>query len=164
MIARDATRADIEHVVVNMRAADAREVFACRWSRDKQALIDDLDAGRPFCIGFLALCAGEFDPIALLGARLLYPGVASVAMIATERWREIAFAATRFAIKTAIPCYLGPNARRAQCEAWVENHVSCAWLEAIGFEAEGVLQRLGNSGEDFVQYAWLNPKPPQAGI
>jgi hypothetical protein len=158
MIVRDATRIDIETVVRAMRAEDAREVYAARFTDDPEHLIDELDEGRKYCLGFLALCAGEFDPIGLLGARLRSPNVASVAMIATDRWPEIAFAATRFSIRYAIPAYLGSNVHRAQCECWEGNEVSKKWLEALGFTVEGTLRALGKNGEDFIQYSWLNPK------
>lgn len=156
MIVRDATALDIETVVTDMRAADAREVYAGRFTDDPAALIADLAAARRYAIVFLALCAGEFDPIALIGAHLRAPGVAAVTMIATDRWAEIAWPATRYVIRTAIPVFLAPNVHRAQCEAWEGNDVSRAWLETLGFEAEGTLQAYGKNRDNFVQYAWLN--------
>jgi hypothetical protein len=151
-------RDQIAHVVHNMRAADAREVFAARFSDSRDQLVDDLYAGRPFCIGFLALCGDDGTAIALLGARLMTPVVADVLMIATDDWPKIALAATRFAIRVAIPCYLGPNAQRAECKAWEGNAVSRRWLEALGFEEEGTLRAYGAGMERFVQYGWVNPR------
>ncbi len=157
MIVRDATRLDVETVIHLMRADDALEVYAGRFLDDPQALAEDLVAARPQFIAMKALCAAEFDPIAIIGARLMWPGVASIIMVATDRWSEIAFAATRWVKRVAIPVYIARNCHRGQCEAWVGNLVSCAWLENLGFVVEGRLRGYGKNGEDFIQYAWTRP-------
>lgn len=161
MIVRAATDHDILRVSLDMRAADAREVFAARFDDNRGALATDLAANKPFCIGFLALCDDEGAPIALLAAALASPTRAEVIMIATDRWRVIARAATRFALETAIPCFLdapGVGILRAECKAWVGNRVACRWLEALGFRREAVLRCYGKGGEDFAVYARLHPQ------
>ncbi|MDE2579954.1 MAG: hypothetical protein KGL46_14215 [Hyphomicrobiales bacterium] len=157
MIVVDAEAADIAHVVANMRAADAREVFAARFDDDPYGLAADMVAARARCIGFLAMRADDGEPVALLAAALTTPTVADVLMIATDRWPDIAFAATRFAVRRAIPCYLDTNVARAECRAWEGNAVACRWLEALGFSQEGLLRRYGRAGENYRLYARLNP-------
>jgi hypothetical protein len=160
MIARAAELADIAHVVANLRAADRREIYAARFDETPEGLAQDLAAARKICIGFLALCDDANTPIALLAAALVAPARADVMMLSTDRWREIAFDATRFALRTAIPSFLdapGVGVARAECKAWIGNVVACKWLEALGFAREGVLAHYGKNGEPFVQYARLNP-------
>lgn len=163
MIVRDADSFDVDVVVHAMRADDAREVFAGRFVEDRQALADELVAARPYLIALKALCDDETTPIAIIGARLRWPGVASILMIATDRWPEIAFAATRWVKRVAIPVYIARNCHRGQCECWIGNGASRVWLEALGFEIEGRLRGYGKNGEDFLQYAWLRRKPSSDG-
>jgi hypothetical protein len=160
MKVRDAAPADVAYVIPRMREADAREVYAARFTPDPQALVDDMIAGLPWRIGFLALAGDDGAPIALLAAGLTTPTVAEVLMVATDDWRKIAFSATRFALRVAIPCYLGPNVRRAECKAWVGNVASRRWLKTLGFAEEGVLAAYGRRGEAFVQCAWVNSRFP----
>jgi hypothetical protein len=162
MIVREATPLDIETVIPLMRAADAREVYAGRFVDDPVALAEELVEGARYCIALLALCADDGEPVAIIGARLKWPNVASILMVATDRWGEIAFAATRWVKRVAIPVYIAPNCHRAQCEAWIGNHDTRAWLGMLGFETEGRLAGYGRNGEHFIQYAWLRT-PARAG-
>lgn len=157
MIVRDASEADVRAIVPAMRADDAREVYALRFTREPDHLVADILARRPFMIGLLALCGADGAPIGLLGATLAAPHLADVLMVATDDWPKIALAATRASIRRIIPAYLDANVRRAECRCWVGNSASRVWLEKLGFEAEGVLRRLGGNGEDFLLYARLNP-------
>jgi hypothetical protein len=158
MIVRDATPFDIRAVVDAMRAVDAREIYAGRWSDSPEDLIADLLAIRPHFLALKSLCIGEWEPAAIVGALRRGPGVASVVMIGTDRFAEIGAAATFWVRSTGLPRHVDPHAHRAQCEAAVDNDVSRRWLEALGFENEGVLRSYGKNGEDFVQYARIVPK------
>lgn len=157
MIVRDATDIDLREIATAMREADRREIFAHRWSDEIEDFLQDFAAARPAFLAVKALCAAEFDPIAIVGAFRRAPTIASVVMFATDRFPEIALPATRWVRRTGLPAYVDPWCRRAQCEAWVENVASLAWLQTLGFRREGVLRAYGKNGEDYVQYARLRP-------
>jgi predicted anti-sigma-YlaC factor YlaD len=157
MIVRPATAVDIERVVCNMRRDDVFEVYSDRFDKTPEALIADFVAARPRMLGLLALCGDGGYAIALLGAQLVTPARADVIMIATKEWPEIAAAATRYALRKAIPIYLG-GVRSAECRAWDGNHVSRRWLARLGFRVAAELPLHDESGATFLLYRWLNPK------
>ena len=155
MIIRDAAYADLVTVAALMRDDDRREILAGRFDDDLLALADDLWRARPRFLELKALCAEADVPVAIIGAALLWPGVASVIMFATDNWPSIAFAATRWVKREAIPVILAPRCHRLQCEAWEENRISRKWLLALGFDEEGVRRSYGKGGEHFVMYGRL---------
>lgn len=150
---------DVETVVRAMRPADRREVMAVRFSDRVEDLVDDLTRALPHAIRCFVL-GRDGAPVAIVGAWLTSPGVATVLMIATDDWPAIAGPATRWVRKVAIPAVLGRTVRRAECKCWSEHAVSRRWLKRLGFVEEGRVRGLGRGGEDFVQLAWLNPVPP----
>ena len=160
MIVRDANRLDIRQVAENMREADAREIFAGRWDDDPEALVNDLLAARPLCTALKALCVSEWAPVAIIGAFRRSPTVLETFMFATPAFPAIGRQATRWVKRIGFPCYVDPWGRRSQCCAWEGNAVSRAWLEELGYEAEGVLRAFGKNGEHFVQYARLAKADP----
>lgn len=193
MIVRDATDIDFARVVLNMRDADAFEVYSGRFDKTPQTLVADLIASRDSALGMLALCdeslcaspsgpssvgarniGAEVQPgeanlrapapaVAILGALLEAPGRASVIMIATDEWPRIAKAATRYAMRTAIPAYLA-GVRSAECRCWAENLISRLWLARLGFRRVADLEQHDDLGSTFMLYRWINPKFIRAAI
>lgn len=157
MIVSDATDADIERVVRNMRAADAFEVYSGRFDKSPEALMIDLMRARRVALGLLALCRSDGLAVALLGALLEAPARASVLMIATDEWPSISLAATRYAKRVAIPVYLG-GVRSAECRCWDGNHASRRWLEALGFSCAAELPQHDDQGSTFLLYRWIAPE------
>lgn len=156
MIVRDATAIDIERVVLAMRDADAFEVYAERFDKSPSALIADFVTARARALGFLALCNEDGAAVALLAALLVAPERAEVAMIATNEWHQIAAAATRFALRQAIPAYLGGVAS-AECRVWSGNIVARQWLKRLGFVRAATFNHYTRDGETFLLYRWVNP-------
>jgi hypothetical protein len=159
MIVKQASDNDISDVVHNMREADRREVMAGRFVDDPETLSVEMQAARPFCFALFALCADDGWPIAIIGARLRWPGVGSILMIATDEWPRIARPATRWVKRVAIPKILDPLCHRTQCEAWEGNLVTLRWLTALGYKVEGRLEAYGKNREGFLQYARIRPEP-----
>lgn len=173
MIARDATPSDVLHVLTHLRAHNAREFAACRWSAEPEALAQETASLEPICIKHYALCAGpsrtalddgpgaaggaEEPAVALIGAWLIAPGVAVVRLCATEQWLTIARPAYRWLKRVFIPCVLEPNVRRAETRVLDTGAPSREWLHRLGFHDEGIARALGRNGEDFVHVAWINP-------
>lgn len=180
MIVRDATDIDFARVVLNMRDADAFEVYSGRFDKTPATLVADFIASRDSALGMLALCDETLVPIerlgsaqsesaekppavAILGALLEAPGRASVIMIATDEWPRIAKAATRYAMRTAIPAYLA-GVRSAECRCWAENLISRLWLARLGFKRVADLEQHDDLGSTFMLYRWINPKFVRAAI
>lgn len=174
MIVRDATDVDFARVVLNMRNADAFEVYSGRFDKRPETLVADFIASRGSALGLLALCdesllplapgqpdrSRELEPapaVAILGALLEAPGRASVIMIATDEWPRIAKAATRYAMRVAIPAYLS-GVRSAECRCWSQNFVSRLWLARLGFKRVADLEHHDDLGSTFMLYRWINPK------
>ena len=150
---------DIAHVVCSMRAADRREVFAGRFDETNAGLVQDLEDAKPFFFALLCLADDDGTPVALIGGRLRWPGVASILMIATDDWPRIALAATRWVKRVAIPKIVDPVCHRSQCEAWEGNLVSLRWLSRLGYSVEGRLEAYGKNREGFLQYSRIRPGP-----
>ena len=149
---------DIHHVVSRMREADRREVMAGRFEDSDSGLIDDLYVARELCFALLCLFTDDQTPVAIIGGRLRWPGVAGILMIATDDWPKIARAATRWVARVAIPKIVDPVCHRSQCEAWEGNLVTMRWLSRLGYRVEGQLEAYGKNREGFLQYARLRPE------
>lgn len=156
MIVADATDADVVRVVSLMRAHDAFEVYSGRFDKRPEVLVQDLIRARAYALGLLALSDETGRAVALLGALLEAPARASVLMIATDEWSRIAGAATRYAMRVAIPVYLG-GVRSAECRCWDGNHASRRWLERLGFRCAAILPQHDEQGSTFLLYRWIHP-------
>lgn len=158
MIVAPLTPAALVHICANMRAMDAAEVFATRYGEDRAELVGQLVAGLSLVAFAACLNADDGEPVAFVALWPLCPGVASINLLATDRWGEIAPAAHRFCLRTVRDTVCASAFRRVECRALAAHSVSRAWLARCGLVEEGVLTALGRNGEDFVQMAWLNPK------
>lgn len=157
MIHAPAIVPDLHHVLPRMRPADRREVYAGRWTDDPADVVADLVALAPLRLFLETFFARDGEPVALIGAHAISPGVADIMMVATDRWAEVSFRATRWAHREGKGRLTEAGIRRAQCRAHADHDVSIGWLQHLGMVAEGTATALGRDGEDFVLFAWLNP-------
>ena len=143
---------DVLFVAQRMRAWDRREIFACRWDDDPEALAQD--TVRALARG-LAWCAHlEQTPVAVVGAVPCWPGVWQVAAFATDAFPRVALPLTRFIRCTLIPTLYEMGAHRAECRS-LEGHMAAhRWLMALGARREAVHPEYGRAGETFVTFAW----------
>lgn len=144
------TEATVLPVARAMRAADRREVFATRFDDDAEALARDLVAVSRF--GATIALAGR--PVAAMGAMECWPGVWSVWLIATDEWKLVARAATRWArhaLGTVLP---EAGAHRCECRSMAEHKTAHRWLELLGARAEAVHPDFGRLRETFITFAW----------
>lgn len=139
------------HVARGMRACDRREIFATRFDDDIAAIVTDLWASDP--LGGIML-ARDGAPVAALGASEMWPGNWSVWMFATERWPEVAAAATRFALGRLRPALLGLGAHRAECRSIDDHFVAHRWLTRLGAAAEAVYPGFGRNRETFIGFVF----------
>jgi hypothetical protein len=155
---RSPKRANIAYVCANMREADRREIFACRYDDDAMALAGEYEVLQPQSVAFYAAFhASHYLPIALFGAWETSPGVGQVHLIATDRWRKVAGPVTRFLKSVTIPSLIEAGWRRGECRALASNSQSRKWLYYLGAREETILPALGKNGEDFVQLSWSAP-------
>lgn len=144
----------ISHVALNMRPADAREIFACRADDDPTALAWEIMTRQP-----LGTVIATRLPVAVVGAAQGWPGFFRVFMFATPAWPTVSRCTTRYVRKTLIPALLARGARRAECRSSADHHHAHRWLEALGAVREAVLPDHGRNGETFYQYAWRLSDP-----
>lgn len=138
-------------VTLRMRAADAREIYACRWK------YDPLDVARQVCalsrFGFVAWTP-DGEPAAVVCAREDWPGLYQVAMFATDAWPRVAASATRFCMQAIRPAMIAAGCRRAEARSAATHAQAHAWLHRLGFVAECRLPAYGKDNEEFILFAW----------
>lgn len=141
---------DVFHVVSNMREWDRREIFATEW------LDDPADYARTVCkYGSFAWVAGDSEPIAVIGARAMWPGVWAPWMFATDAFPRISIGLTRFVRNNMIPSLRQTGAHRAHCLSMVGHEQAHRWLRLLGAEPEGdPLIGWGRNREDFQVFVW----------
>jgi hypothetical protein len=148
-----ASASDLRFIVARLREADAEEIFACRWDKDREAFADELLSFGPQAMHFLAYGA-EGEPIASFGAVLLWEGVATVWAFGTHRFLEVAPTVTRFIRRAMIPALITQGVHRAECRALASRTATARWLRFLGARCEAVIPGFGNQKQDFVLYAW----------
>lgn len=146
---RPAEESAVLRVASNMREWDRREIYATRWIDDPASLARDC-----IMVGGLSWVAGEDQPIAAVGAFPICPGVWSVWMFATPRFRRIARPLTDFVTGSMVPALKAAGAHRAQCESMVGHDMAHGWLRRLGARQEGIQFGRGKGGEDFIMFAW----------
>lgn len=148
-------------IVQNMREKDRQEVFATAFPlpEDSQTTDDELfirqtyDASTREGCGWVAFSEGE--PIAAIGISMMWPGVASVWMFATESFPKIALPLTRWAKKTIIQIMNDAGLHRAQCWSLGSHGEAHRWLLHLGAEQEAVVEGYGRDGETFHLFGWV---------
>lgn len=152
------TYENLLHVCERLRLQDRLEVFATRWDDDAGQLAYQLH----YAEGLLwVLGADDGEPVFLVGAYELWPGMWAPWAMGTTRTNEIGKAATRLVCRELIPQMKAKGFRRAECRAAIRNTVACEWLERLGGLRESVNERMGREGETFVTYVFY---PECAGV
>lgn len=141
----------VASVAQRMRAADAREIYACRWVRDPLSIAQTISAASRF--GFVALTPAG-DPAAVVAALEQWPGNYQVAMFATDDWPQVALSTTRAVDRHMRPAMLTAGARRAEARSHAAHVQAHRWLGWLGFVAEARLPDYGSAGEEFILFAW----------
>lgn len=144
------TEAALLHVAENMRADDAREIFATRWSDYPDDVVRSI-LGTPWPRYVFA-----FDgfPTCAIGAMQLWPGMWSVWMFATDDWPRVALSVTKHARRVMMPDLVKAGARRASCASLDTHHSAHRWLESLGAEFDATMPGYGKGGETFFLFSW----------
>lgn len=146
-------------VILSMRAADAREVYASRPADDPWALFGDVHATQAASLWFEMLFRPDLlgAAVAFFGVSPRAPGVGSAYMIATDELAPLdALALARRVRRVVIPAMIAAGLRRVDCES-MEGHAQAhAFLRWAGATAAAAPRRaIGRNGEDFREFAWL---------
>lgn len=154
MIQYPYTYENIYEVAANMRAEDAREIFATRWSDDPHNLTNHCLPAEDFAWVF----GDEDGPIAVVGAVPSWPQVWSVFMFATNRFAKIGLGLTRHVKRVMIPAMVDVGVHRASCYS-IEGHDEAhRWLKVLGASIGHSCKFFGKGGETFHCFEWTLDK------
>lgn len=141
---------DCLYVAENMRESDREELAAVRWDdADPNAIALDCEKSNIFT--YIAY-SGD-DPVAVVGAMGMGPGVMSVFMFATKRLPEIGLGITRWVRRQFVPFLEEAGVHRAECHTLATHEDSHKWLRLFGMIEEAAVPGFGKNGELFYRYA-----------
>jgi RimJ/RimL family protein N-acetyltransferase len=98
--------------------------------------------------------AGREEPIAAFGCYLMWPGVYSMWLFATDSFPQIGISITKLIVRQILPMLWENGAHRLEARSMEGHHDAQAWLEVIGARREATLRAYGRGGEDFHVYTW----------
>lgn len=137
----------VRYVADRMRPADVEEIFALRFSDDREAFTQEI-----LTHGAMAWVVGLQEPIAVLGLDELWPGVWEGWMFATTSFDKIGQRLTRFTYRAIVPGLAKLGCRRIQAHSMEGHSVAHHWMKTLGAVREAELKGFGKNGEDFVVF------------
>lgn len=145
---RPATLRDMTYIAAHMRAADRREITAVYPATDTEI-------GRAMHqMSEYAWTAWIDDaPVAAFGMTRDLPGLGTGWAYGTDRLRRTVPAITRF-IRTRMPEMIEIGIRRVEVRTAIDHDISHRWLEALGFQREGIARHYGADGLHYAIYAF----------
>lgn len=144
---KNATAADIAHVVANMRAVDRREIEALTGVSAEQA-VASIDQAP-----YVALVIYEGGPIAVFGAMHLPGNVASMFRFATDAWPSVVREAIKFGRRTFLAKMWEIGVERIEA-ATLDEPGQTAWLKLFGADET---EKFSRNGRNFVRFAITRP-------
>lgn len=148
MILSHCTHETVLHVAMNMRAADAEEIYGLRWEDNPFVITNEVMAQRDFAW----VAWHDNKPAIVIGGAPLHPGVWQVFCFGTDDWRRLALPITRFTKKNFVPKLWELGARRLQADSH-QNHTDAHnWLRRLGAAPESVRKGYGRDGADYLHF------------
>jgi hypothetical protein len=133
-----------------MRQADRDEIYNVVGHNNPLLLAQQtLDAGR---MGSAVVANRNERPVAVVGFVPVCPGVCTAFAFATDAFPSVALTLTRYAIKVMKPALLSAGFHRLECESRADHVDAHRWLEALGFEREGILKQRGSDRSDYIKF------------
>lgn len=151
-------------VCLNLRPADAREVFATRHDDNGYNLFVDLkNAQGAALISEIVWRGGKLGrPVAILGIFGRTPGVATAIMLATD---ELTAAEGRAAVRRVrrsyTPRLIAHGVHRVDCQSHEAHSDAHRFLAATGARRGDVRPAVGREREGFIEFYWLHPSPSE---
>jgi hypothetical protein len=139
---------DAKRVAANMREVDRAEICGMSVSDNPVHAISSLEV----LPHFGATVWKDGEPIVVVGAMLLWPGIASVFMYATPRWKEVMVETTRFVRAILLPTLVDANVHRLQCYSSADHFDAHAWLRYLGADREVPMPAFGKHRQDYVLF------------
>lgn len=146
------THADTVYILQNMRELDHVEMGATLGPDYLRQLPPMIGLARPYV---WTAVSEDGEPIALVGASSMRPGIANVFAMGTDRWGEALLLLTRHILRYIIPDLLKKGFHRAECSALANREDVRRWMGVLGGRSEATLRQWGVNREDFTTYAWL---------
>lgn len=141
---------DCLYVARNMREMDREEIAAVRWDdADPEQIAIDCEKAAVF--SYIVYLDGE--PVAVLGASPLGPGVATVYMFATDKFSAVGLGLTKWAKRVYEPFLKDCGFHRVECHTISTHPDSHKWLRFFGATHESDVPAFGKNREMFCRYA-----------
>lgn len=150
-----ATAHDVASVALRMRDRDVAEMSAMSWADSREELAATLSATYGGRHDTSAIGRTVGVPIAICALAQHRPGVATLAMFATDDFPNIAIPLTRFIVKTLFPSVREAGAHRIECVTDARYTEMHRWLDLIGLRRRADLEAYGRNRERFIEYAWV---------
>lgn len=139
-----ANLADVTYVAARMRPHDRAERVALSHGDDPV-----LAAVQFLHHPHLAVTVWRDTPIAVIGVVFPHPGVASTIFFATDQFRHVALATTRFIRRTLFPILLNTGVHRLQVCSMRQANGLDNWIQSFGATHEATLWEYGKDHENF---------------
>lgn len=148
--------ADAQHVCIHLRQRDRDELDMLGRGDGPLQEASRLFAVVPWCWLSQMAFAGD-EPVAIVMLLPHAPTTLQAALLATDRWSDIARPLMRHCFSRVRPGVIAAGYTRVECRTWAGHADARRFLEALGARAECRLPGYGKGGETFLQYGWTRP-------
>tara|TARA_R110000803_G_scaffold87023_1_gene153602 strand:- start:2958 stop:3464 length:507 start_codon:yes stop_codon:yes gene_type:complete len=153
MFMRHAEPQDIFTVAQKMRDKDFNEISSLLYVDDRDELAFNLS--NKISNFETVYVVGDTEPVAIVSYIPVRPGVWSLGMFATDKFKSVGLYLTKRIIRDIIPVLDRAKAHRVEAfsiDGYDEVH---DWLGFLGLQEECTLSKYGKNGEDFKVFSWV---------
>ena len=153
MFMRHAEPQDIFTVAQKMRDKDFNEISSLLYVDDRDELAFNLS--NKISNFETVYVVGDTEPVAIVSYIPVRPGVWSLGMFATDKFKSVGLYLTKRIIRDIIPVLDRAKAHRVEAfsiDGYDEVH---DWLDFLGLQEECTLSKYGKNGEDFKVFSWV---------
>jgi|TARA_R110000744_G_scaffold18158_2_gene48949 hypothetical protein len=153
MFMRHAEPQDIFTVAQKMRDKDFNEISSLLYVDDRDELAFNLS--NKISNFETVYVVGDTEPVAIVSYIPVRPGVWSLGMFATDKFKSVGLYLTKRIIRDIIPALDRAKAHRVEAfsiDGYDEVH---DWLDFLGLQEECTLSKYGKNGEDFKVFSWV---------
>lgn len=144
---------DCRYILLNLPPESAAEIAATRGLGN--SVPDEIASACEMFKHSAMIAYKDGEPVAIMGAIPLHPGVCSAYMLATSRFPEVVLTVTKWARKVFFPGLRRIGVHRVEALSISTYHKTHRWIEAIGAKKEQVVLRFGRNQENFIRFVYL---------